>query len=202
MDGVLADFIGGICDHHQLSNPYANGEYLGKWAIDKHWGMTPSNFWRNVDDIFWANLNPTREAQWLVNFCINQVGIRDMCILTAPPEFEYAAAIKGKRYWLAKHFARGANFNMLFGTAKMFCAAPTHILIDDADHNVDAFREAGGKAILIPRPWNSLYDSKLTVMEHVTREWEKIHESEGDSGSIGTNGRDQGWLQSLLSLSR
>lgn len=33
-------------------------------------------------------------------------------------------------------------------------AKPGQILIDDADHNVEAFRSADGEAILVPRPWN------------------------------------------------
>lgn len=202
MDGVLADFIGGICEYHGRDNPYVKGQNLGNWSIDKYWKMSPSKFWKDVDSIFWSTLKPTLEATWLVNFCIQQVGLNNLCVLTAPPEFEYSAAVRGKREWLAKHFPNGGRFNMLFGTAKEFCASPNHILIDDADHNVVKFREAGGKAILIPRPWNCLYNSKLSVMEHVLNEWEKLNEGEGSSRGVGEGPENKGWLQGLLSFSR
>ena len=40
---------------------------------------------------------------------------------------------------------------------KHFCARPDALLIDDGDHNVEAFRANGGQTILVPRPWNSLH---------------------------------------------
>ena len=40
---------------------------------------------------------------------------------------------------------------------KHFCARPDALLIDDSDHNVEAFLAHGGQAILVPRPWNPLH---------------------------------------------
>lgn len=38
---------------------------------------------------------------------------------------------------------------------KAALAGPRKILVDDSPSNVDAFAEAGGQAILVPRPWNN-----------------------------------------------
>jgi beta-phosphoglucomutase-like phosphatase (HAD superfamily) len=40
------------------------------------------------------------------------------------------------------------------GCQKFRLAKRGVILIDDAEHNVDAFRAAGGEAVMVPRPWN------------------------------------------------
>jgi len=42
----------------------------------------------------------------------------------------------------------------LFSWHKEKLAAPCRLLIDDRSENVKAFRDAGGSAILVPRPWN------------------------------------------------
>ena len=200
MDGVLVDFMSGICKHHGRENPYEHGQNLGVWDVAKYWDMHHIDFWDGVSKEFWNNLTSTQECYALLRFCESKVGDR-ISILTAPPEknpIDCANSVEGKLCWLG---FRNIKYNVIFTTDKSFCANPKHILIDDADHNVDAFRAAGGKAILIPRPWNSLHDSKLSVMEHVSREWDRIHESERDSGSIGAVNTIKGWVQMCLPLS-
>lgn len=38
---------------------------------------------------------------------------------------------------------------------KAMMAGPRKVLIDDSQRNVEAFTEAGGQAVLVPRPWNN-----------------------------------------------
>ncbi len=45
--------------------------------------------------------------------------------------------------------------NAFIGGKKHLLAHKDALLIDDRDENVAEFRHAGGKAILIPRPWNN-----------------------------------------------
>ena len=58
--------------------------------------------------------------------------------------------------WVVRELPEYAQ-RYLVGPAKAFCASSDTVLIDDADFNVEAFGEAGGRTILVPRPWNSLY---------------------------------------------
>ena len=186
MDGVIVDFIEGICKYHKLENPYDKGEHLGNWDVSDYWKMDKETFWTGVSSIFWRDLNPYRDYADLINLCIAKVGQKNICLLTAPPmhnAHRCSETVKGKLQWLKD---RGINLPVLFGEAKHFCAGADTILIDDADHNVDAFREAGGKAILVPRPWNTQHEVKLGTVEVIRSEWDKLHDSERNSGIIGT----------------
>ena len=63
----------------------------------------------------------------------------------------------GKAAWLREVFSIGPNRYML-GARKDLFAAPDRVLVDDNDENVEAFRKAGGHAILFPGPWNSNHE--------------------------------------------
>jgi hypothetical protein len=56
--------------------------------------------------------------------------------------------------WIEKHLPAYRR-RFLIGPRKEFCAHGGSVLIDDSDKNVASFRDAGGLAILYPRPWNS-----------------------------------------------
>lgn len=78
--------------------------------------------------------------------------------------------VDGKRMWLRHHLPQYAR-TAFFGGAKHRLAGPDITLIDDCDNNVNAFRAAGGSAILVPRWWNSgcqVHAAGGTV-QHVTQ---------------------------------
>jgi hypothetical protein len=64
------------------------------------------------------------------------------------------ASAQGKRQWLINQF--GVKFqDFIFTCQKHYLArTPYSVLIDDSPENVRLFREAGGAAVLFPRPWN------------------------------------------------
>ena len=69
--------------------------------------------------------------------------------------------VAGKVDWINTEIPREMRRNFLIGPNKAIAARPDALLIDDHDQNVTDFRKAGGHAILMPRPWNSLHDMAI-----------------------------------------
>jgi len=154
MDGVIADFTKGICELRQLPYPYHDGnhEALGEWSMAKLWGISDNQFWKGVDADFFENLDPTEEAHDIVRLLEGYFGSR-IYILSTPgskPE-----TMVGKHRWLHKHFPQFTRKRNLLGACKHVCARATSLLVDDGDHNVKDFTEAGGLVHLYARRWNA-----------------------------------------------
>jgi 5'(3')-deoxyribonucleotidase len=128
MDGVIADFVGGITSLHGRPSPYSDPKNFGEFHMDKIWGMTAEEFWAPLNRInsfdFWANLNPTPEAHDIVDLLSSRYGVENVCILTSPTLD--SGCVPGKRAWTERHFPQLAK-NMLFGSAKQFLAGPGRI---------------------------------------------------------------------------
>lgn len=117
--------------------------------------FTKSDFWEHIPRKFWANVPPSAEFGSLIGFCESLVGQENVCLLTSPtidPD-----CLAGKLEWIHQFAPRWLHRSFLVGPRKQFCAHGEALLIDDADKNVKAFREWGGQAVLVPRPWNSLH---------------------------------------------
>ncbi len=102
------------------------------------------------DRDFWRNMTPQPWMSTLVSVCH---GLAPTIICTKP--LPYGSCAAGKLDWCLDHglgcsIVRGDKS----GAGKEALASPRHILIDDAEHQVDAFNAAGGTAILWPMPWN------------------------------------------------
>jgi 5'(3')-deoxyribonucleotidase len=155
MDGVICDFVGTWCCWKQLANPYVAGQNAGKWNMAEIFGMEPEEFWEpcNHSD-FWAHMDWTRDGMSILKICEQSVGEKSVHILTSPSMSPNAW--KGKAEWIAEHLPQYRS-RLLMGPCKYLCANRGHILVDDGDHNVKAFREAGGVAVTVPRAWNELH---------------------------------------------
>ena len=149
MDGVLCDFDQGYEKLTGESTDEANAK--GKSYF---WKLFRESVGENEKD-FWANLpwQPGGEELW------NYIKSSSPNILSAPavdfnlpqdqqlnPEFNQA--IQGKKEWISKHL-NGVNKEIFVpAPQKSTFATSKHILIDDMQKNIDAWRAAGGKAIL------------------------------------------------------
>lgn len=78
----------------------------------------------------------------------------EIYILSAAGPWNYA----DKDRWIAKNFPFIPYKNIIFATTKDLLAAPDRVLIDDGPHNIKAWREAGGIAIVFDQPWNRELD--------------------------------------------
>jgi|DEB0MinimDraft_3_1074331.scaffolds.fasta_scaffold34118_3 5'(3')-deoxyribonucleotidase len=148
MDGVVADFVGGICKAHNRENPYEKG-FTG-YQIEEAWGITPDEFWKVTDNVeFWDGLDKFEWADELIEHCENLVGIENMAFCTAPSR--NPLCIVGKSMWLDRYFPK---VKRIFTKEKYFCANPQTILIDDTDAKIEKFYEHGGIGVNFPQPWN------------------------------------------------
>lgn len=117
--------------------------------------FTEDEFWPLIDRNFWATIPKSQECQWLLDVSAAIVGENNVCILSSSTRD--GSCLAGKLDWIQSELPRWMHRQYLLGPRKQFCAAPDALLIDDRDYNVDTFRAAGGRAILVPRPWNSLH---------------------------------------------
>lgn len=117
-------------------------------------GFTYTEFWNMWDFNAWANIPVSSEFHFLLDSCEYLVGKENICILTAPIVTS-PGCLGGKLAWIHNYLPKWLHNQYLIGPLKHYCARPDALLIDDADHNIDAWREHGGQAILVPRPWNS-----------------------------------------------
>ena len=149
LDGVLVDFVGPSLALHGKSIPPADV----RWNFPQQVGIPEPEFWRPLGFDFWSNLPWTTEGKQLLH------GVRLSALsygyITSPCGTE--GCVEGKRAWARKNLPCKGSL-MLVGGAKHLLAHPNALLIDDHDANVEKFREHGGKAILVPRPWNARKD--------------------------------------------
>lgn len=154
MDGVLTDFVGAVLRLHGQSDLLETWP-PGERDIPKVLGMSRGAYWKLIDEQgsdFWASLKPFDWFQELIE-CVRAVA--PFTILTASSLDPGCSS--GKVRWLYEHFPKveGRRFtDYLIGCRKDLLAQPGHVLIDDAESNVDAFEAAGGRAILFPQKWN------------------------------------------------
>lgn len=163
MDDVLNDFTLHVL-HHVIDKRIQVRDWLRyntEWGFDivlaanqlnpEGRNISSDDFWKAVTREIWASAPVSSVACQLFNMCIAHVGIENVCILTAPrPEI---CCFLGKKDWIDNYFSSMKD-NVIYAKRKEFLACPNSLLIDDKEENVDKFREAGGKAFLVPRPWN------------------------------------------------
>lgn len=150
MDGVVANFTGGALKVHNKSLP--PGDITWDWPSQV--GFKDANdpeFWKPIENVaFWHKLDLLMDGYRLfqsAEYVFKQVNIG---FLTDASRF---GAGDGKRMWLQRYFPSYAD-KVVMAKRKELVACARMILIDDNDKNCKNFIEAGGKAILVPRPWN------------------------------------------------
>lgn len=160
LDGVLCDFVQGACDAWDMPNPYTKPENFGNFDIAKVSGIPPEIFWKKCSGHeFWANLPKTPDADAImerITFDLN-----DIAFLTANSLDPFSAS--GKLTWVKRHYPR-FHRKVIITPAKHFIAHSNALLIDDRDENCREFRAEGGRAILLPRPWNSTHGQDVLAV--------------------------------------
>ncbi len=157
MDGTVADFVGGCAAWFGQPHPFKDGKKPGTWDFFEQWGIPCNTFWQGIDSVrFWETLPVTHDARGMMNVLLDNFLPSQICFLTGNKIT--ANAVEGKKRWAKKHF--GAH-NILFAqqgytarNPKSHCAAPGHLLVDDLWDNCVAWRDAGGRAFQVSRPWN------------------------------------------------
>ena len=115
--------------------------------------MTTEDFWHALPRCFWRELQPYPTAQDFVEFL--ETGPFDIYFMTAHANADCAAA---KLEWIEEHFPKYRD-RVLVGHPKHLAANSHSILIDDSEKNCEDFTQAGGTAIMCPRPWNKRWNA-------------------------------------------
>ena len=154
LDGVLVDFVRGSFVFHQKSIPIKDV----RWDFPKQIGFEGTwtkDFWDPLGYDFWVNLEWTSEGKQLLTGLEELFG-DDIAIISSPCQTR--GCRDGKGDWVEKHIPHYRK-KVFLGSEKYRFAAPNKILFDDHEDNVKHFSNPdpkyNGKAILIPRPWNS-----------------------------------------------
>jgi 5'(3')-deoxyribonucleotidase len=185
IDGVLADFVNGMCLYHGRPNPYEGHVSEEQMAFDMEtiWGMSAEEFWRPANSmLFWERLPWMPDGRDILRIAEGAVGRDNVCLLTAASASPQSAA--GKKAWINANLpAYRRRYLIGASGAKQFCASPDTILIDDRDRNCHEFVEAGGHCIVVPRPWNCMYSEADNVVHTVDESLAHIIEAtEGFDG--------------------
>lgn len=116
--------------------------------------VPPDPWYRLGNDInFWHCMT---EQPWFERLVAHCRSLADTVVCTKP--LAYGACAAGKLEWCLERdlpvtIVRAGK------AGKEVLASPWHLLIDDAEHQVEAFRDAGGRAYLWPMPWNEKGDA-------------------------------------------
>lgn len=138
---------------HEVANHVLGVEY------------TWESFWKTIPQNVWATVPRSDFFNWLLETCRSLVGKRDVFLATSPVYEPYCAA--GKIEWIQKYCPPWLQRQFFITPCKSRLSQIDALLIDDLTTNIQQFREKGGSAILVPRPWNQLreYDPKTYITE-------------------------------------
>lgn len=164
IDGVLANFVQGLIDSTGWDITH---DEWSSWSHHRTLGISDNQMWHptNLED-WWVNLNP---YPWALDLVLSLKEIGQVIYCTSP---SISSSCPGQKIdWLRKHGLMGNRENSYqIGPHKDLFAKSGAILIDDYDINVSKFREANGKAILFPQPWNENRELKGDVVKYVLEE--------------------------------
>ena len=142
LDGVLADFVGGVCQAFNIPRETLLETWTpGQYDLCPPLKVSANHFWDVISrrgEEFWANLGVMPDAYELVALA-EQRG--EVVFMTSPPL--NPSAVVGKIRWIEKHFP---TFRRRFAVTpcKAAFAHPYAVLVDDWDEAVTKFRKAGG----------------------------------------------------------
>jgi 5'(3')-deoxyribonucleotidase len=159
LDGVLVDFVvPAMCKFgadisSELEYPVGCGWSIVKATniVRERKGLNPitdKEFWNGLDYRFWCDLRMYTASLSLLGWLETK---GEVYLATSPTLSP--SCVAGKYSWVMNWLPEYRR-RLFIGTSKEAFAGPDSILIDDRDKNCDRFREAGGKAVLVPRPWN------------------------------------------------
>ena len=163
LDGVLADYYGGICRAISLLRPWPYLCRLGDWNFFHGFpfNKTDAEIAPLMGHEFYEGLELLPDAKDLVRMAEETYGKQKVFFLSAP--WDTPGCDSGKREWVKKHFPEYAK-RTLIGSCKEACAFSGSMLLDDSEKNCQAFYAAGGYAQLVPRPWNARHaDTDLST---------------------------------------
>lgn len=137
----------------------------------------PATFWDEVTAAdLWKTTPKSPQCDWLIEKAAGIVGQEEVLLATSPTKDPQSHS--DKLYWIQNNLPEWIQRQYFITPRKWLLGKPGAVLFDDNIENCDKFGEEGGRAILVPRPWNPL--NPLNTDEELTRcllklSEEKIH---------------------------
>ncbi len=154
IDGVLADCHMSALRHYGLDlSEYPKGKRVKDVLEDNNLDTEGDyqEFWDSFDEDFWATLPQTEEFPCIIGTLSALVGINNIYLASRPTLNPESAS--GKTRWVQDNLPQFTQ-RLILIQDKYRLATPQSMLIDDSSINCQEFREVGGHAFLMPRPWN------------------------------------------------
>lgn len=179
MDGILTNFVKGVCQKFDKQNPYYPENKLpGEFFFGQFLGIPDEEIINGMDRNDWTGLEWMDDGRFILDRIEGMFSQENVFLLSNPSGS--AESVIGKMEWIKKHlpeYYKSAHY--WIGGAKYGCALPGGILFDDFNGNVDRFRKRSGHAIMIPRPWNRKHavnptDHLLTQLELLRKQWPQL----------------------------
>ena len=167
LDGVLVDFVGGVCKVFGISKEelYRRWE-PNNWKIHEGLEMTESDLWQTIDTVphFWEQLEWTEDGKQILHLCERYLDPDDdeLVLMTSPSRDPKSAA--GKIEWIYQHAPKYRR-KFAITPVKTGFASLQSVLVDDSDRNIREFMLALGWTVLIPRRWNSNYNIRNSTLK-------------------------------------
>ena len=158
MDGVIVDFEGGVKELLGIE-PRPQGYHPD---YDNQLFEAMSKY-----DHFYRNLKPIKGSIEMVKKVIEKHGVDNVEILTGvpKPERNIPQASDDKKEWVATNISPDIKVHAVLRKNKTrFAKSVNHVLIDDYEANVKAWRKAGGTAIHFN---GNIYDRNNKVIEYL-----------------------------------
>jgi hypothetical protein len=116
-----------------------------EWQLEEFWNAIPRDLWAT------APLAP--EWDYLIKRSAQLVGKENVLLASTPTKCPEAHA--GKVDWINTYMPKWMHRQYFITPRKWHLANSASLLIDDHDLNIEKFREEGGQALIVPRPWNN-----------------------------------------------
>lgn len=169
--GTLVNFLGAWAEVAKVDlSTWKRGAY----SVEEALGIDEREFWHPIlecDAGWWAELPLMPMANALVDTLRDAAPVR----FVSSPRCPARRAEAGGTTELV-HECFCDDVRLVRDKSEL--AARNRLLVDDSDEQCDAWRRAGGRAILVPRPWNSAADRadrSLLVVTQLLAELGTIH---------------------------
>jgi len=155
VDGVMVNFVKGVCNAFGKRYTCSNRGWPTDYAF---WNEWPDITFKIVNAAcntkWWSQLEWVEDGHDILRAVTEKFNPEQIYLVTQPmPNVESAT---GKWLWV-KHNLPEYYSRMITtptGVPKSLLARSDALLIDDKDENIDEFIAAGGRGLLVPRPWN------------------------------------------------
>jgi 5'(3')-deoxyribonucleotidase len=194
MDGVIVDFIGGIIRSHSLSITADDWNHFTFW---RDIGMADEEFWEPTNRAgWWEQLSDYSWSRSLFNELS-----KDYRVIFCTASSQNSLVPSEKVRWLRAHdFMTRDSQDFQIGRNKWLNAGSGAILIDDCDEYVQEYRDAGGKAVLFPQPWNDNREHTDDRLGYVRGELTKLEF--GSSQSQASPAVEKDILEEALEITK